>query len=143
MGEPFIGSEAVANGDVSASKLRSSYTSLFRDVYVAEGVELTPAARAKAGWLWSRRRGIVAGFTASAVHGAKWVDADRGVELIHDNRHRLPDLVIHGDAIADDEIARIDGVPVTLPARTAFDLACWYPVAVSVPAIDALCARLI
>ena len=41
MGEPFIGSEAVARGDVTKSQLCTRYTRLLRDVYVDSGVEVT------------------------------------------------------------------------------------------------------
>jgi very-short-patch-repair endonuclease len=138
MTEPFIGSEAVANGDVIKSSLRTRYTKLFRDVYVATGAELTPLVRARAGWLWSRRRGIVAGLSASALHGAQWVDAAAPLEIIHSNRNPLSGLRVRGDCIEEDEVVLIDGIPVTTPARTALDLACWYPTDEAVPAIDAL-----
>jgi hypothetical protein len=138
MGEPFIGSEAVAAGVASHSQLRRRYTRVFRDVYVNDGAELTPPVRARAAWLWSRRRGVIAGFSAAALHNAKWVDADRPVDIIHDNRHQLSGLQIWGDRLETDEFELIDGVPVTTPARTALDLACWYPTATAVAAIDAL-----
>lgn len=138
MREPFIGSEAVAAGMASPNQLRRRYRRVFRDVYVSEGIDLTPAVRAKAGWLWSRRRGVVAGFSASALHGSKWVDATQPAELIHDNRHRLPGLQVRGDRLQPDEIQVIGGVAVTTPPRTALDLACWYPTVTAVAGIDAL-----
>lgn len=111
---------------------------MFRDVYVSEGTELTPAVRARSAWLWSRRRGVVAGFSASALYGSKWVDRAQPAELIHDNRYRLPGLRVWGDRLETDETQIVEGIPVTTPARTALDLACWYPLMMSVPAIDAL-----
>jgi very-short-patch-repair endonuclease len=138
MAEPFIGSEAVANGNVLKSALRTHYTKLFRDVYFSPGAELTPLVRARAGWLWSRRRGIVAGLSASALHGARWVDVTAPLEILHSNRNPLPGLRVRGNRIEDDEVALIDGVPVTTPARTALDLGCWYPTGDAVAAIDDL-----
>jgi hypothetical protein len=138
MGEPFIGSEAVAAGVASHSQLRRRYTRVFRDVYVSEGTELTTAVRARAAWLWSRRRGIIAGFSAAALYGSKWVDATRPVDIIHDNRHPQPGLQVWGDRVESDERDLIDGVPVTTVARTALDLACWHPTTTAVAAIDAL-----
>jgi very-short-patch-repair endonuclease len=138
MAEPFIGSEAVAQGDIVKSALRTRYTKLFRDVYVTPGTELTPLVRARAGWLWSRRRGIVAGLSASALHGAEWVSVDAPLEILHSNRNAMPNLIVRGDRIDDDEVALIDGVPVTTPARTAPDLGCWYSMTESVAAIDDL-----
>jgi hypothetical protein len=138
MGAPFIGSEAVAAGMASHSQLRRRYVRVFRDVYVSDGTELTPLVRAQAAWLWSRRRGIIAGLTAAALHGAKWIDATRPVDIIHDNRHPMPGLQIWGDRLESDECERIEGVSVTNVARTALDLACWHPTAKAVAAIDAL-----
>lgn len=138
MGEPFIGSEAVAAGVASHSQLRRQYTRIFRDVYVSEGTELTPAFRARAAWLWSRRRGTIVGFSAAALHGSKWVDPVRPVDIIHDNRHLLPGLQVWGDRLDSDEMELIEGIPVTTPARTALDLACWHPSTTAVAAIDAL-----
>ena len=57
MGEPFIGSEALAAGALTKSQLCTRYTRLFRDVYVDPDMPITAALRAKAGWLWGRRRG--------------------------------------------------------------------------------------
>lgn len=138
MGEPFIGSEAIACGALTRSQLNSRYTRLFRDVYVDSDIEITAALRAMAGWLWARRRGVVAGFSAAALHGSKWVEDTRAVELIHDNRHRVPGIQIRGDRLEHDEIGIVAGIPVTSPARTALDLGCWYPTVTAVAAIDAL-----
>lgn len=137
MAEPFIGSEAVATGEVVKSALRTRYTKLFPDVYVGAGAELTPVIRARAAWLWSRRRGIVAGLSAAAVHGAQWVDATAPLEVLHSNRNPLPGLRIHC-GLEDDEFTMIDGVPVTTPARTAVDLGCWHPMNDAVAVIDDL-----
>lgn len=138
MGEPFLGSEAIAQGALTKSQLCTRYTRLFRDVYVDPDVDVTSALRAKAGWLWARRQGVVAGFSASALHGSKWVDDTKTVELIHDNRHRLPGIQTRGDRLEEDETEVVAGVPVTSPARTALDLGCWYPIVTAVAAIDAL-----
>ncbi len=138
MGEPFVGSEAIAGGLLTRSQLVTRYTRIFRDVYVNPNVQVTAAVRAEAGWLWAKRRGVVAGLSAAALHGSRWVDDTTAVELFHDNRHRLPGLRIRGDRLEEDEIAIVDGVPVTSPARTALDLGCWYPTVDAVGAIDAL-----
>src|SRR3984957_12068298 len=138
MAEPFLGSEAVASGSVTRSQLSTRYARLFRDVYVNRDVQVTAALRAKAGWLWAKRQGVVAGVSAAALHGSKWVEDTTTVDLIHANRHRLPGLFVREDRIDDDEITIIDGVPVTTPARTVLDLGCWYPMTSAVAAIDSL-----
>ncbi len=138
MREPFIGSEAIARGVVTKSQLCTYYSRIFRDVYINREMDVTAALRAKAGWLWAGRRGVVAGFSAAALHGSDWVDIATPVELIHDNRHRLTGIQIHGDRVEEDEIEDVGGVPVTSPARTVLDLGCWYPTTTAVAAIDAL-----
>ncbi len=133
-----MGSEAVANGTLTRSQLCTGYTRLFRDVYIHRDVQVTAVLRARAGWLWTKRQGVVAGVSAAAMHGSRWVEDTRTVELIHENRHRLPGLFTRGDRIEDDEITVVDGVPVTNPARTVLDLGCWYPLTSGVAAIDSL-----
>jgi hypothetical protein len=93
---------------------------------------------AKAGWLWSRRRGVLAGFSAAALHGNKWIDDVRVVELLHDNRRNPAGIQTHRDRIESDEIVRVEGMAVTSPARTALDFGCWYPTMTAVAGIDAL-----
>lgn len=138
MGDPFVGSVAVANGELLKSALRTKYTRVFRDIYVSPGTELTPEIRAHAAWLWSRRRGVIAGKSASALYGAKWVNAEAPVELIHSNRNPLVGLKVRTEQIDDDEIVRIGALPVTSLARTALDIGCWYPRDEAVAALDAL-----
>jgi hypothetical protein len=138
MAEPFIGSEAVAAEVMTKSQLATRYRRLFPDVYVAGDVEVNAKIRAKAGWLWTGRRGVVAGFAAAALHGSKWVEDVHVVELIHDNWRSPPGIQIHGDRIAKDEIDLVAGMPVTSAARTALDFGCWYPTVSAVAGIDAL-----
>jgi hypothetical protein len=140
MGQPFVGSEAVACGLLTKSQLETRYTRLFRDVYIDRDAEITAVVRAEAGWLWTGRRGVVAGFSAAALHGSKWVDDRRAVELIHDNHHCAAGIQLHRDVVEADETETIGGVMVTSSARTALDLGCWYPTTAAVAAIDALAA---
>jgi hypothetical protein len=138
MGQPFLGSEAIAGGVLTKSQLETRYSRVLRDVYVERDAEITAVMRAEAGWLWTGRRGVVAGFSAAALHGSKWVDDRRPAELIHDNHHRAAGIQIHRDVVAADEIETIGGVVVTSPTRTALDLGCWYPKMTAVAGIDAL-----
>lgn len=137
MADPFVGSEAVAAGAVTKSELRTSYKRLLRDGYVVRGTELTPGVLAAAGWLWSRRGAVVAGRSAAAVLGAQWLDL-RPIELLHSNRNPVQGVNVHGDELDSDEATLINGVPTTTAARTALDLACWYPTNTAVIALDAL-----
>ena len=44
------------------------------------------------------------------------------VELAYDNRKPPAQIVVHTDTLAAHEILTDDGIPVTTPARTAFDI---------------------
>lgn len=138
MEEPFIGSDAVTSGALTPYALRSRHVAIHRDVFIPRGAELTAVNRAKAAWLWSQRHGVVAGRSASALHRAKWVDAHNPAEIIYDNRHAPSSIRTWSDCVEDDEVALVDGMKVTTPARTALDLACRYRVDKSVAMIDAL-----
>jgi hypothetical protein len=138
MQEPFVGSEAVASGTVTKYALRSRFVAIYPDIYVAADTELTAGLRAHAAWLWSRRRGVIAGRSASAVHGAKWIDDRTSAELLYDCRRPPRGIRTWSDLVAEDEIQLIAGLAATTPAPTALDLACRYPVDKAVAAIDAL-----
>lgn len=92
MGEPFIGSEAVASDRLTPYALRSRFRAVYPDVYVRRDADLTATQRATAAWLWTRRQGVVAGQSAAAMYGAKWVDASKPAEVLWPNRRPPPGL---------------------------------------------------
>jgi hypothetical protein len=138
MTDAFLGSEALAAGAVTPYELRSRYTALHKDVYVPRDAEVTPVLRAKACWLRSRRRGVLAGFSASALHGSKWIDATLPAAIIDTNRRPAAGVQVWEERIEADEIIVVNGMRVTTPARTALDLARRCRLGVAVAAIDAL-----
>jgi very-short-patch-repair endonuclease len=138
MREPFIGSEALADDRLTRYALRSRYVAIHPDVYIASDIALSAVSRAQAAWLWSRRRGVVAGQSASALHGAKWVDNRAPAELLYPYRRPPKTIRTWSDCLDADEIETIAGMRVTTPARTALDLARRYPVGKAVAAIDSL-----
>lgn len=119
---PFLGSEAVAAGVVNPYQLKTNYDSVYRNVYVTAGQAISPVDRAIAAWLWSGRRATVAGLSAAALHGSLWIDAELPAEINQPHRHKTRGILLHSDALDDDEVCVIDGVPATTPARTAYDL---------------------
>jgi len=119
---PFLGTEALAAGTVNRYQLRTRYDAVYRNVYVPCGQKLTPVGKAVAAWMWSGRRATVAGVSAAALHGSLWIDARLPAELNQASRTKPPGILIHSDALVDDEICRVRGINATTPARTAFDL---------------------
>lgn len=138
MDEPFLGSEALTTSRLTRHSLRSRYRTVYPGVYLSAGQPLTPVSRAQAAWLWSRRRGVPAGRSAAALHGAKWIDAGSAAQLRYANRHPPPGIRTWADELAEDEVAEVDGIPVTTPLRTAFDIASRHRLEPAVAAIDAL-----
>lgn len=135
---PFIGSEALASGALTRYRLRSRFVALHPDVYIQRDADLTAVTRAHAAWLWSRRRGVVAGQSAAALHDAKWVDHHGPAQLVYEHRRPPPGIRTWSESVSPDEIQSIGGIPTTTSARTAFDLACRNPTGRAVAAIDAL-----
>jgi hypothetical protein len=119
---PFLGREALAAKAIPERAMRSLYQPVYPGVYAPREIPLTAAQRAEAAWLWSRRRGVVAGASAAALLGARWVDATRVTELIHDNRHAPAGIRVHTETLLTGEVSNIGGIAVTGPARTAFDI---------------------
>ncbi len=109
----FVGSEAIANGRVRKHELRSRYRLVFPDVYVPRDAELTLPLRARAGWLWSHREGVIAGLTASALHGAKWVDDVAPIELAWRNARPAKGLRTSDMRLLTSEFGELDGMRVT------------------------------
>lgn len=138
MAEPFIGSEAVASGLVTPYALRSRFVRVHPDVYVPAGTALSAGLRARSAWLWSRRRGVVAGRSAAALYGTKWIDDRAPAQLLYPYRRPPDGIQTWSDRLVGHEIQTIGGMPVTTPARTALDIACRSPVDKAVAAIDAL-----
>ncbi|WP_099021422.1 hypothetical protein [Mycolicibacterium palauense] len=135
---PFLGSEALASGDLSRRGLRAC-RAVYRDVYLAAGVPLTALDRARAAWLWSQRRAVLAGLSAAAVHRTRWIDAEEPAELNRASGKGVAGIVVHRDTLCDDEISTVGGMRVTTPSRTAFDLGRRRGFVDAVLRLDALC----
>ncbi|MCW2517930.1 MAG: hypothetical protein JWR46_549 [Mycobacterium sp.] len=135
---PFLGTEALALGHASPRTLQSRYERVYRNVYVPKGCELTAETRAAAAWLWSGRQATLVGLSASAVHGAKWIDPNLPAEVYRRNGKPVAGILIHRDELRDDEHRVVGGMPVSTPARTAFDLGRRRGRTLAVARVDAL-----
>ncbi|WKG06710.1 endonuclease domain-containing protein [Mycolicibacterium sp. HK-90] len=136
--EPFIGSEALGCGALSRYELRRHYRPLMPNVYLDKRIAPTLLHRTKAAWLWSHREAVVAGLAASALHRAKWVDDNVPVELIWANARTPKQVITRADLLLTGESELIDGLSVTTPERTAFDLGRRGPLGDAVARLDAL-----
>jgi hypothetical protein len=121
MTEVFLGREALRDG-LSRHDLQRWYERVFRGVYAPKHAPLTLADRALAAWLTTDRAGVIAGMAASALHGSRWVGDDEPIEVLVGERRRQSGLIIRMDRFSDDEVTTVGALPVTTPARTAFDV---------------------
>src|SRR3954467_13520497 len=119
---PIIGTEALASGELTRGQLRWNYRPILPDVYVAKDQPLTLPIRTAAAWLWSGRRGVIAGRAAAAQHGARWVSERTPVELVYPCCRPPAGIVARNERIDADEIVVVDGMLVTGKVRTALDL---------------------
>ncbi len=135
---PFVGTEARREGKLTERELRRSCTRIYRNVYQRQDAELTARDRALAAWLWSGKKAVVAGNSAAALHGARWVDPNEPAELITDRKRPPPLIITRNETLLCGETTSVDGVPVTSPARTAFDIGRRPGLRTAVIRIDAL-----
>jgi very-short-patch-repair endonuclease len=134
----FLGTEALATGELTRRDLRRRYTMVHRNVYSPAGVELTAADRARAAWLWSDRRATLVGHSAAALLGSKWVPADLPAEVAHTRRGVPNGIAMRSNCIRADELSTVDGITCTTVARTGYDLGRRLPLETAVIRIDAL-----
>lgn len=141
---PFRGSWAVQRGLLTERVLHGHrYQRLFHDIYLLADAPADLVARSQGATLLAPRHGVLSGYSAAELLGARCAPAGTNAELTvpgGDLRER-PGLTVHRDLLADDEIVAAAGLAVTTVLRTAWDLARWLPTVEGVVAMDAL-ARL-
>jgi hypothetical protein len=135
---PFRGTDALAACLVTPHRLRTDFEALHRNVYIPRGQKLTPVTRAVAAWLWSGRTATVAGLSAAALHRTAWIDDWLPAELNRRSRDKAPGIILHSDTLDDDEMCARDGILLTTPARTGFDLGRRKGLTTAVIRLDAL-----
>lgn len=138
---PFRGSQAIRSGAFSRHELSRNYVRVFRDTYVCDGTILDARTMAVAASICVGDGAVIAGVSAAAVHGAKWIDPSAPPSVLANGRsHQLPGLRIHHDAFDDDDVCVVGEIAVTTPVRTAFDIGRWVQPPLSVVLLDSLVA---
>lgn len=140
MWQPFVGTEALEEGRLTRGQLRWNHTAVLPRVYLPNDAERTLYLNTVATWLWTGRKGVIAGRAAAALHGAKYIGASTPIEVIAEHTRRRRGVLVHEERIASDEITYVGEMAVTTPARTALDLARHLPRDVAVVHLDALAA---
>ncbi|MFG1951519.1 type IV toxin-antitoxin system AbiEi family antitoxin [Micromonospora sp. NPDC048830] len=142
-GRVFRGSQVVARGLLTRSELRSrAWRPLFKDIYVDANVPISHRLRCVAAARWLLPEGItIAGRSAAALFGAGTVDATAPLDVLVPAGRRfgpVAGLAVHTAAMTDGDIRQRDGIPVTTPERTCWDLAQWLGVEDAVALVDSL-----
>jgi hypothetical protein len=140
MWQPFVGAEAISEGRLTRGGLRWNNTAVHPGVYVPNGAERTLYLNTVAAWLWTGRKGVIAGRAAAALHGAKWIDASTPIEMIAEHTRRRTGVIVHEERVSAHEITFVGELPVTTAARTALDIARHLARDVALPHLDALTA---
>jgi hypothetical protein len=136
----FLGTEAISRGALTRGQLRWNHRQIFRNVYLPKSALRSLRENIYAAWLWSGRRGIIAGRAAAALHGAKWIDEFAPIEVIGPFNHPPPGIILRRERISGEDVVAAGELLVTNPARTAFDLARHLPRGVAIAHLDALSA---
>jgi hypothetical protein len=137
---PFRHRDALGCGALTRHHLiDGSYRLLVSGVSVRVEVTVTTALRA-AGAVLAYPGAVVAGLAAAAMWEVDAAPADTTVDLMvgPSELRARPGVRLHRSRPGEDEVAVVDGVRVTTPARTALDLARWLPRGEAVVVVDAL-----
>jgi hypothetical protein len=137
---PILGTEAIATGALTRSALRWNFTPLHPNVYMQKDARIDLYANTVAAWLWTGRKGIIAGRAAAALYGVQWIEDTTPIEMIAKRGRKRPGVVVREERIGDDEIRAVGELLVTTPARTALDLGRCLPRDAAVAHLDALAA---
>ncbi len=140
-GEPFIGSEALAARALTRGELRWKHTALLPNIYLPKDATRDLKVRTKAAWLWTGRKGIIAGQAAAAIHTGDPLHDDSPVELIAKARRNQSGVIIRTERIDADELAAWHHMLITSPARTALDLARFLPRELAICQLDRLAEK--
>ena len=137
---PIVGTEALATGALTRGALRWNYTAVHPNIYLPKDVRRTLYINTVAAWLWTGRKGVIAGQAAAALHGVQWTNDAALIELIAKHGRRRPGVVVRNERVGDDEVCEIGELLVTTPSRTGLDLARRLPRDAAVAHLDALAA---
>ncbi|MDT5081991.1 MAG: hypothetical protein QOJ80_6628 [Mycobacterium sp.] len=138
MSTVFLGSEAIAQNQVTWGQLRSRYRAIYPDVYTPRIAQPSLYANTLGAWLWSGRRAPITGRAASAMHGSLWVDEMAPVELMWRNDHPPAGIITRNEHFTCEDVVEIDGISVATPQRSAYELGRYLPRDAAVAHLDAL-----
>jgi very-short-patch-repair endonuclease len=145
-GTIFLARDALRRRLLTPADLRTAaWRPLFRGVYADASLTITHRHRCLAVCRWLLPpAGAVAGRSAAALYGAVAARPDDPVEIVVQRGRRFGPfggLAVHSADLLDGDMREFDGVRMTTPARTCWDLAQWLDLVEAVVIIDVLIRR--
>ncbi|MFQ1004113.1 DUF559 domain-containing protein [Modestobacter sp. SSW1-42] len=141
----FIASHAIAEGAITRKQLRSlGYRRLVQGVYADPGIGLDHRLRATGVALLLPAGTAIGGHSAAAWHGAPFAGLHDPVTVLRPAEVRWAGprgVRVHRTVLAPADVDVVEGVPVTSPLRTAWDVAALEPLGTAVAALDAMVRR--
>ena len=134
----FVGSQAIARGELTRGQLRWRYEPIYHDIYVPRGTHPSLYIRTVGAWLWSRERGVITGRAAAAMHGAEWMRDDTPVELLWKSYDTPAGIIARDHPFGYDDVVEMDDMAVATIQRSAYDLGRHLPRNTAVIHLDAL-----
>lgn len=138
----FQGSEAVANGDLTAGQLRGpQFRRLYRDVYLPAGIPITHAIRCEGAALVLPTAAVITGRSAATIRGIPLARATDPVEIVVPLETRIArrnGLDVRRSDLTAGEYTPWSGIGLATPLRTSLDLLLDRPLPDAVADLDAV-----
>ncbi|MEU4158873.1 DUF559 domain-containing protein [Actinoplanes sp. NPDC026670] len=142
---PFRGSQAVAAGQLTKAMLAGpNWRRLFPDVYAHRDTNLDHAAWCRAAMLALPDNIAIGGPSAAVLWGVTTIPPHMPVTLVAPRQTRLRRarrLSVHYTNLAETDVTVHNGIRLTTPARTVFDLGRRHGRADALAALDAMLHR--
>ncbi|MFW0797465.1 hypothetical protein AAFP30_26920 [Gordonia sp. CPCC 205515] len=117
--------EALERSGMTAEAFDAEFTRLHGDLYLPRSTILTPEERIREAFENGPPGSVVGGTGAAVLHGTYWYERDFNVELVRGpeagNRGVRGRRVRRTD-LKPDDVTELNGIPLTVVTRTAFDL---------------------
>ncbi|MFH5210758.1 DUF559 domain-containing protein [Antrihabitans sp. NCIMB 15449] len=136
---PVRRSVALEERCLSRRTIDREYVRVYPDVYLHKDVPLDAVVRAHAAWSWSGGRGVLAGWSAAAFWGTRWIDANTPACInVAEHRRAPAGLTIYRDELDTKDVVNRRSCAITTPERTAYDLGRRLELDQAVEAVDAI-----
>jgi len=140
----FRGSDAVAEGLISATRLRRECRRVMHGMYVPAGTAIDHGVRTLAALLWMSDAAVLTAHSAAWWYGVAYAEPTDPVMLILPRE--LPvkgarGIRVHVSDLADTDIQIVDALRLASPIRSAWDAATLTPPRTALTTVDGLLRR--